>query len=280
MRPVVVTGVSTGIGRAIAGALVAAGVRVFGSVRKPEDAAAFEADFGPLARAVVFDLRDDAAIRRAADEITASAGNGGLGGLVNNAGVAVPGPLEDLPVAEFRDQIETNLVGTLAVTQAFLPLLRIARAAGQTARIVNISSVSGATAMPFLGAYAATKFALEALSHSLRRELYGSGIDVILIQPGGVATPIWQKAASQTEANYHPRYARAGAAFRAIALAAGANGIPTERVGQLVLRILRARSPRPRYLVTPHPVTERLMRILPTRLLDRLIARRLRIGGD
>lgn len=280
MRPVVVSGVSTGIGRAIASALVAAGIPVFGSVRKPDDARSFEADLGPLARAVVLDLRDEAAIRRAAVEIAAAVGSDGIAGLINNAGIAVPSPLEDLPIAEFRDQIETNLVGTLAVTQAFLPLLRVARAAGHRARIVNISSVSGATAMPFLGAYAAAKFALEALSDSLRRELHGSGIDVVVVQPGGIATPIWQKAAAQEDAADHPRHAQAAAVFRDVALAAGANGLPAERVGRLVLRILSSRRPRPRYLITPHPVTERLMRILPTRLLDRLIARRLKIGRD
>ncbi len=279
MRPVVVTGVSTGIGRAVASALVAAGIPVFGSVRKDEDARSFEADLGPLARAVVFDLRDEAGIRRAGGEVAASVGNNGISGLVNNAGVAVPGPLEDLPIAEFRDQIETNVVGTLAVTQAFLPLLRQARTAGHTARIVNISSVSGATAMPFLGAYAAAKFALEALSDSLRRELHGSGIEVVLIQPGGIATPVWEKAGSKG-AEFHPRYARPAAAFREMALAAGTGGLPAERVGALALRVLRSQRPHHRYLISPHPLTERLMRMLPVRLLDRLIAGRLKIGRD
>jgi NAD(P)-dependent dehydrogenase (short-subunit alcohol dehydrogenase family) len=279
MRPVVVTGVSTGIGRAVAKALVSAGIPVFGSVRRKEDAASFAAEFSPLGRPVFLDLRDDEAIRLAAGEVGAAVGSDGIGGLINNAGVAVPGPLEDLPIAGFRDQIETNLVGTLAVTQAFLPLLRNARAAGHKARIVNISSVAGATAMPFLGGYAAAKFGLEAMSDTLRRELRGSGIEVIVVQPGGVATPIWQKAAAEST-EVHPRYAGAAAVFRDVALAAGANGLPAERVGRMVLRILRSRRPRTRYIITPHPMTERMMRMVPARFLDWMIARRLGIGRD
>jgi NAD(P)-dependent dehydrogenase (short-subunit alcohol dehydrogenase family) len=269
-RAVLVTGVSSGIGRAIASALSARGVRVIGSVRTAADAASFASAPGPSARALVFDLRDPAAIAAAAAEAKAFAPTG-LRGIVNNAGIAVPGPLEHLPLAEFRDQMEVNLTGVLAVTQAFLPLL------SSGGRIVNVSSVAAATAMPFLGAYSASKAALEAMSASLRRELRMRGIDVVIVQPGGIRTPIWRKAgAADSSALAGTPYAAPAAEFRSVALAAGEGGLAAEKVGALVARILLdARRPRTRYLITPHPVTERLMRLLPPRLLDRLIARRL-----
>jgi NAD(P)-dependent dehydrogenase (short-subunit alcohol dehydrogenase family) len=274
LRPVVVTGVSSGIGRAIARTLTASGVRVFGSVRREEDAAAFEAEFGRLGTALLFDLRDEDAIGAAAEKVHIATG-GGIAALVNNAGIAVPGPLEHMPTARFREQLEIGLTGTLAVTKAFLPLLKGSgnRGAG---RIVNISSVSGATALPFLGPYAAAKFGLEALSDSLRRELLVYGIDVVVIQPGGVATPVWRKAAAEDAGPLAGgAYERPVAAFQAAARAAGEGGIDPDRVATLVQAAIVRRRPRARYVITPHPVTERIMRRLPTRLLDRLIARRL-----
>ena len=276
MRPVVITGVSTGIGRATARVLANSGISVFGSVRREEDAAAFEAEFGELGTALLFDLRDESAIAAAADQVRATLGEGTVAGLVNNAGIAVPGSLEHLPLARLREQIEVSVIGTLAVTQAFLPLLGAGRPNRPRGRIVNISSVGGAIAMPFLGPYAAAKFGVEALSDSLRRELMIHGVDVVVIQPGGVATPIWRKATGEAaHANRHTIYDRSLAAFRTAAGAAGEGGLPAERIGELVLHILRSKRPRPRYLITPHPITERIMRRLPTRLLDRLIANRL-----
>lgn len=269
MKPVLVTGVSSGIGLAIAASLTGAGIPVFGSVRRAADAAEFQAALGPTARAVMFDLRFARSIESAAGRLRALAPEG-LAAIVNNAGVAVPGPLEHLDLADFREQLEINVTGALSVIQTFLPLL------GRGGRIINISSVAAATAMPFLGAYSASKAALEAMSTSLRRELKPRGIDVVLIQPGGIRTPIWAKAAAgDTSSLAETPYAAPLGRFREIALAAGENGLPAEKVGALVLRVLVARRARARYLLTPHPVTERLMRVLPPRLLDRLIARAL-----
>lgn len=276
LRPVVVTGVSTGIGRAIAKNLTAAGVHVFGSVRNDEDAASFEAEFGDAATALKFDIRDHHAIEAAAKRVREKVGDSGIAALVNNAGIAVPGPLEHMPVARFREQVETGLVGTLAVIQAFLPLLKAGGVRARAGRIVNVSSVAGATAMPFLGAYSATKFGLEAMSDSLRRELKVHGIDVVVVQPGGVDTPIWRKAAAEDGAALAGGpYERPLAAFRSAASAAGTGGVDPDRVAVAVLSAIVRGRPRARYLVTPHPVTERIMRWLPARFLDRLIARRL-----
>lgn len=274
-RPVLVTGASTGIGRATVAALATAGIPVYAAMRRAEDAAALAAEYGALARALLFDVRDEAAIAAAAREVSAAQAGVPLAGLVNNAGIAVPGPLEHLPLADFRDQLEINVTGVLSVTQAFLPLLKPA-AGAPAGRIVNVSSVSGVTTYPFLGAYSAAKFALEALSDAMRRELQIYGIAVSVVQPGGVATPIWEKSAESAGDVPAASPYRAGLeAFRAIGLNAGRNGMPAEAVGRLIRDILAAPRPKPRYLITGSPIGERLMRRIPTRLLDRLMARRL-----
>lgn len=273
IRHAVVTGVSSGIGRAIAGVLAEGGWHVFGSVRSEADAAAFEAAL-PGADAVLFDLTDRAAIAREAERIAGLAGPDGLTALVNNAGIAVAGPLEHVSLDRFREQLEINLVGTLAVTQAFLPLLGAEAPRARPGRIVNISSMSGRTALPFSGPYATSKFALEGLSESLRRELRVHGIAVVSVVPAAVATPIWEKAAAGgTDAYagtaYHPALTR----MLGMALALGAGGLPAEAVGRVVLKALAARRPRARYYVSRTPVTSFLMRHLPPRLLDPLVAR-------
>lgn len=273
-RPVVVTGASTGIGRAIAGSLVRAGVPVFAGVRRVEDSDSLSAEFGDLCTPLIFDVRNPDAVAAAVATVSETSVSS-LGGLVNNAGIAVPGPIEHLSLAAFRDQIEVNVTGVLAVTQAFLPLLR-PNSNQAPGRIVNISSVSGATTYPFLGAYSAAKFALEALSDAMRREFMVFGIPVSVVQPGGVATPIWTKSAGETEAVPPDSPYREGlAAFRSLGEEAGRSGMAPERVADLVLAILHARRPRARYVITGNPLFERVLRRLPTPLLDRLMARRL-----
>ncbi|MCW5696984.1 MAG: SDR family NAD(P)-dependent oxidoreductase [Bauldia sp.] len=271
-RAAVVTGVSTGIGRAVAVRLAAAGWRVFGSVRSADDARAFAAAV-PGATALTFDVTDDPAIARAAEEVAAATGGAGLGALVNNAGIAVAGPLQHLSLDRFREQLAVNVTGALAVTQAFLPLLEggDGRAPG---RIVNVSSVAGRMAMPFIGAYAASKFALEGLSDSLRRELMIHGIAVIVVAPASIATPIWDKSVGEGADEYsRTAYRDALDRMLAIADATGRAGLPAERVAEVVLRALTVRRARHRYAVNDAPVSSFLMRRIPPRLLDRLIAR-------
>ncbi|HWY25598.1 MAG TPA: SDR family NAD(P)-dependent oxidoreductase, partial [Nevskia sp.] len=182
MRSVVVTGVSTGIGRATATLLAAKGFRVFGSVRKAQDAAALAQALGAAFEPLVFDVTDEAAVPAAAQAVRARLEGQTLAGLVNNAGIAVAGPFSHLPVAEFRKQLEVNLVGPMIVTQAFLPLLGTDPSLnGPKGRIVNISSVGGKIGAPFLGPYVTSKHGLEGFSESLRRELMHYGIDVIMV---------------------------------------------------------------------------------------------------
>ena len=191
------TGASTGIGRGIAEALVHRGFRVFGSVRKQADAAALEAALGEAFTPLLMDVTDAPAVARAADA-EVRLGPARLAGLVNNAGVSLVGPLLHQPLEEFRTQLEVNLVAPLRVIQAFAPLLGAQGGReGPPGRIVNISSVGGKMAAPYLGMYAATKHGLEGLSESLRRELMLYGIDVIVVEPGYTNTPILDKAESE-----------------------------------------------------------------------------------
>ena len=250
-QAVLVTGVSSGIGNSIARQLLKAGYRVFGSVRKRTDAARLAKELGASYTPLVFDVTDGKALAAAVVQVRKILGKDKLAGLVNNAGVAVPGPLLELPVSEFRRQIEVNLVSVLAVTQAFFPLVRTsADADGKPARIINISSVAGQFALPFLGPYAASKHGVEGLSDSLRRECLINGVDVIVIDPGSVATPIWAKAKDLDLSIYSASpYLAAMTRMRDGMVTAGDHGIPPDRIGQLVVKILAARRPRARYMI-------------------------------
>lgn len=276
MQSVVVTGVSTGIGWAAAKILVERGFRVFGSVRKPADAERLQQEFGAAFVPLLFDVTDEAAVRAAADSVREQLRGETLFGLVNNAGVAIPAPLLHQPIADFRKQVEINLVAQLLVSQAFLPLLGTDRSLkGKSGRIVNISSSSGKNGSPFVGAYSASKHALEGFSESLRRELMLYGIDVIIVGPGPIKTPIWDKAGEIDLAQYQEtEYVEAMQRFQKYAIDSGRNGYPPEKVAQVVLRALTAARPRVRYAVVPgNPLVKFLQGWLPKRLLDEIIAR-------
>jgi NAD(P)-dependent dehydrogenase (short-subunit alcohol dehydrogenase family) len=275
MKSVVVTGVSTGIGWGITKVLIGQGFRVFGSVRKTEDADRLRQEFGDQYIPLIFDVTDEVAVRAAAAQVREALGGQPLMGLVNNAGVAIAGPLLHLPVAEFRQQIEINLVGVVIVTQAFAPLLSPASGAGgEPGRIVNISSVGGKNGVPFLAPYNASKFALEGLSESLRRELMLLGVDVIVVAPGAVATAIWGKAdmADMTPYRDTPFYP---ALEKVRAFMNGAGGLAPERLGEVVARALTTARPKARYTVAPDAVQTFMMANLPRRMVDRMIAGRL-----
>jgi NAD(P)-dependent dehydrogenase (short-subunit alcohol dehydrogenase family) len=203
MKSVVVTGVSTGIGWGITKVLIQNGYRVFDSVRKTQDAERLSKEFGANFVPLIFDVTDEAAVEASAQQVREQLQGEKLFGLVNNAGIAVPGPLMYLHASEFRQQLEVNLVSVLIVTKAFFLLLGGDRSlSGQAGRIINISSVGGKRGSPFLGAYVSSKHALEGFSESLRRELMLYGIDVIIVGPGAVATPIWDKG-EQVDANQY-----------------------------------------------------------------------------
>lgn len=274
----VVTGASSGIGRAVALALDARGWRVFAGYRAEADADVLRAAASPRLRPVRVDVADEASVRAMAAEVAEALGRGGLAGLVNNAGIAVAGPLEFLPLDALRRQLEVNVVGQVAVTQALLPLLRTARG-----RIVTIGWVSGRFAAPFLGPYAASKHAMEALNDALRVELRPWGMQVSIVEPGAIDTPIWRRSldAARAMIDAFPPQAEAlyggpmrGMQGRVEALA----GVPPERVARAVLHALTARRARARYVVGRDARIRLLVGRLPTRLRDWLVARA--VGGE
>lgn len=270
---VLVTGASSGIGEATALHLRELGFDAVAAVRKDEDAERLAASG---LRTVRLDVTDVDSIAAARDEL----GGGPLAGLVNNAGIAVAAPLEFLPLDQLRHQLEVNLIGQLAVTQRFLPALRAARG-----RIVNVSSIGGRVALPLVGAYHASKFALEAISDTLRRELLSQGVDVIVIEPGGVKTPIWRKGdelATELTADLPPEgqrlYGNLIAAIRKeTAKIATETGIEPRVVAEAIGHALTARRPRARYLVgRDAKMRAPAAAVLPDRLMDRIMARTLR----
>jgi NAD(P)-dependent dehydrogenase (short-subunit alcohol dehydrogenase family) len=267
-RLALVTGASSGIGRACVAHLSGLGYTVLAGVRR-------EADAPPFTRAepLILDVTSDADIAKAAGRVGAE-----LDVLVNNAGVAVNGPVEVVSVDEWRTQLEVNLLGQVAVTRALLPA--ILRARGY---VINMSSIGGRVAGPLFGPYAASKFGLEAMTDSLRREVARHGVRVVSIAPHGIATPIWEKGLERAETviNDMPedarrRYRDVIAAVRREAERQSREGLPPEAVAEVVGRALTARRPRTRYAVGRQTSLQvRLARILPDRALDALIARRL-----
>jgi NAD(P)-dependent dehydrogenase (short-subunit alcohol dehydrogenase family) len=276
MQSVVVTGVSTGIGWALTKVLIQHGVRVFGSVRKTQDAERLAKEFGERFVPLLFDVTDEAAVQAAAGQVREQLNGETLLGLVNNAGIAMPGPLIHLPTEDFRRQLEVNLVSVLIVTKAFVPLLGSDRSLrGKPGRILNMSSVSGTIGYPLVGAYAASKHGLEGFSESLRRELMLFGIDVIVIGPGAVATPIWEKAEQMDISSYaNTEYVEPARRVREYMLRSGKNVFPAEEVGKVVLRTLTTPRPRVRYAVVRGSFLRRLiLRLAPKRVIDNFIAR-------
>ncbi len=277
MKSVVITGVSTGIGWAAAKLLLARGFRVFGSVRKEADADRLKGEFGTNFIPLLFDVTDEAAIRDAASEVRAALGGETLAGLVNNAGIVVAGPLFDLGVDEFRRQMAVNVIGPILVTQAFGPLLGAdASLKGPRGRIVMISSVAGKAGNPLVSAYSTSKHAIEGLSESLRRELMLFGIDVIVIAPGPVKTPIWDKAeevdiSAYSKSPFFPALQR----IRSYMLRLGEIGLPPEKIAEGIFKALTLARPKVRYTITPNPLEQIALSILPKRLIDKIIAKRL-----
>jgi NAD(P)-dependent dehydrogenase (short-subunit alcohol dehydrogenase family) len=274
---VVVTGASTGIGAATVAKLAELRFQVFAGVRKEADAGKARAQgLTPL----TIDVTDSATIAAAAEQVSDAVGAAGLAGLVNNAGVAVSGPLEYLPLDRLREQLEINLVGQVAVTQAFLPMLRAAHG-----RIVNVSSIGGRIALPLVGPYAASKFGLEAISDSLRRELRDHGVDVVLVEPGGVKTPIWEKGtaiADEIEAEMPPEalehYGRLVEVLRRESQSiATETGVEPSEVADVIATALTARRPRTRYLVgRDAKLRWAVAKRVPDRWFDAILARALR----
>jgi NAD(P)-dependent dehydrogenase (short-subunit alcohol dehydrogenase family) len=262
LKTVLVTGASSGIGAACAERLARHGWRVLAGVRREGDAPAGTEE-------VLLDVTDDAQIKAVAAQVDQ------LHGLVNNAGIAVAGPLEFLPVENFRRQLEVNVIGQVAVTQALIPALRRGRG-----RVVFMGSIAGKSALPFLGAYAAAKHALEAIADALRVELAPWGIEVAIVEPGTIKTPIWTRSAAEADrlietmdGRLDELYGDAITRFRRIALKRGEAGAPPDAVAKVVEKALIAPRPPTRRLVGRDARIRAGLELLPDRLRDRLYQR-------
>lgn len=274
---VVITGVSTGIGYATARLFIAQGIRVFGSIRNHQDAERLSKEWGDLFIPLIFDVTDSISVQKAATTVREALNGQTLTGLINNAGMAVTGALLYLPIADFEKQLAVNLTGQLIVIQAFTPLLGADKSlTGKPGKIINISSVSGKNGYPFMGAYATSKHGLEGLSETLRRELMIFGIDVIIVGPGMVKTPIWDKIRRQsmpTELT-HSVYEKPATACKDFILSGEKNGLPVETIANLLLNILRAKHPKTRYAPVPNKfLSWTIPNLLPTRFVDWIIAK-------
>lgn len=276
MSAVLVTGAAKGIGHACVERLAGGGHRVYAGVRKPEDAEKLRT-ISTAITPVMLEVTDPASIEAAVRQIRDTLGADRLIGVVNNAGIAVAGPLEFLPISELRRQLEVNVIGQVAVTQALLPLLREGRG-----RIVNIGSVAGRSALPFMGPYSASKFALEAITDAMRVELMGWGIHVVIVEPGVIATPIWDtsvNAARQMIDRMPPRffdyYGRIVDALQKKALEGTVGGLPPDAVARVVEQALLATKPKTRYVVGRSARLRIMVEALPDRWRDRLIRKQL-----
>jgi len=277
MKSVVITGASTGIGWATAKLLLDKGFRVFGSVRKQADADRLKGEFGANFTPLLFDVTDEPAVLAAAREVRAALGGETLAGLVNNAGIAVPGPVLELSADEFRRQMDVNVIGPIISTQAFGPLLGVdASLKGPKGRIVMISSVAGKNGNPLTPAYAASKHAIEGLSESLRRELMLFGIDVVIVAPGPVKTPIWSKGQQEFDMGkyrnspYLPSMQKVTAYMQHL----DSIGLPPEKIAEVVYDALTLPKPKVRYQVAPDPMRHLITNVLPKRMVDKIIAKR------
>jgi NAD(P)-dependent dehydrogenase (short-subunit alcohol dehydrogenase family) len=275
MRSALVTGASTGIGRATVEHLDEAGWKVFAGVRKQEDADSLSGAGSDRVVPLILDVTDPERIAAAAKRIEEETERG-LDGLVNNAGIAVPGPLETMPIDDFRRQVEVNLTAQVAVTQAMLPSIRTA-----SGRIVFISSIGGRIAFPLNGAYHAAKFGVEAVGDVFRQELRPWGISVSIIEPGSIDTPIWERGsanAEEIETRAHSQqqvlYGEAIESFRKVVRDLAARGIPPQKVATAIAHALEAGRPRSRYLVgLDAKLQARLKPVIPSRVFDRIVAR-------
>jgi NAD(P)-dependent dehydrogenase (short-subunit alcohol dehydrogenase family) len=244
-------------------------------VRKEEDATSLKVELGPGFTPLLFDVRDSEAVLGVAGEVERALDGAGLTGLVNNAGIALAGPLMHQPMAEVRQHFEVNAFGLISVTQAFLPLLGAKEhSAHKPGRIVNVSSVSGKVAEPFIGAYAASKHAVEAISDSFRRELLLYGIDVIVVRPGAVKTPIWEKGAMPVSGGRYRQtdYSVPLNRFWDYAEKLASGGDAPEKIGRLIRKVFEARRPKTRYAIVSSRFSDWILpNALPDRWLDRII---------
>lgn len=279
-RYVLITGASTGIGKNASHAFARAGYNVLAGVRSERDYTAILGEKNPNLHPLMLDVTHHEQVESGAKIAAEIIGDGQLVAIINNAGLVVHGTVLHVPIDEWRQQFEVNLFGLIRVTQFFFPLLNKPRSAGDyhPRRIINMGSVSGLFSSPFLGPYAASKYALEAVSDSLRRELYYTDIQVVIIEAGKIATPIWDKA--RTQPSYAgPEHAGVIAFKDKLLDKMITEGLPEDTLNPLLLQVVQASKVKARYLHAPNKIGFRLTTWLPTKWIDRIIHRKLSKQG-
>ena len=276
MKKIIITGVSTGIGYSTAKILCNAGYTVYGSVRKREDAEQIAGTLGDNFYPLIFDVTDSKAIYNNVEKVRSKLLPGEyIAGLVNNAGIALGGPVTLIDTEIFRKQFEVNFFGLIDITKACLPLLGASKGSNNQGKIINISSVSGKRSYPFIAPYTASKFAVEAFSDSLRRELMIYGVDVILIEPGPIKTAIWNKTPDPENNEFlGTDYEQSLGQFYKKFIEMGKKGLDPDIVGNRIKSILQDPKPRIRHVITPNRfLNYTLPGILPSRMFDKLVGK-------
>ena len=280
MKSVVITGTSTGIGYQTSKTLIASGYRVFGSVRTNEDADRVAMELGKNFIPLVFDVTDEQAVKESVNKVSALLDNQTLAGLINNAGIAVFGAVQNLTAEEFKHQFDVNLLGVFHCTQAYMDLLGADKDRhGAPGKIINISSISGELAMPFMSAYNMSKFGLEGFSEALRRELMIFGIDVVVVAPGPIKTPIWTKfdKVGMLKRYDNSAYRKVSSKMVRFAEALEKKGVSSEVVAQRILTILTNSKSKTRYRIDAQWFQNALLSLLPKRTSDKMIAKQMSI---
>ena len=280
MLSVVVTGSSSGIGYQTSKTLIASGYRVFGSVRTNEDANRVTMELGENFIPLVFDVTNEQAVKDSVKKVSALLNNQKLAGLVNNAGIAVFGAVQNLTAEEFKHQFEVNLLGVFHCTQAYMDLLGADKDRhGVPGKIINISSISGELAMPFMAAYNMSKFGLEGFSEALRRELMIFGIDVVVVAPGPIKTPIWTKVdkVGMLKRYDNSAYRRVSSKMIRFAEALEKKGVSSEVVANRILAILSSSKNKTRYRIDAQRFQNAFLSLLPKRTSDKMIAKQMSI---
>ncbi len=277
MKSILITGVSTGIGYGATIQFLKKGYRVFGSVRKKEDADRLKKEFGQNFEALIFDITDQDSIKASVARVKEIIGDDNLSGLINNAGATEGAPLMHMPLDLLRQNMEVLVVGQLAVTQAFLPLLG-ARKDNEKARgkIIMISSTSGKSGFPFVGPYATAKHAVEGMSKSLRAELIIYGIDVVVIGPGNIKTAIWDKNKPETieqykETDYYEALKNMHQYMKELV---PRDSLDLDVFSKKLVRIFEKKNPRTRYTIVNKPINNWIiLNLIPEKIKNRVVAK-------
>ena len=278
MLSVVVTGSSTGIGYQTSKTLIKNGYRVFGSVRNNEDATRISNELGSNFIPLIFDVTNEVEVKASVKKVDDLLENQTLTGLINNAGIAVFGTVQNLTADEFKHQFDVNLLGVFHCTQAFMDLLGADKSRiGKPGKIINISSVSGEIGMPFMAAYNMSKFGLEGFSEALRRELMLFGIDVVVIAPGPVKTPIWSKVdkVGMIKRYDNTAFRKISSKMVRLASALEKTGVSPEVIADRVISVLTKNNNKPRYRIDSQRFQNILLTLLPKRMADKMIAKQM-----